>query len=202
ADPAVLNLTAFETFFQERRPFFVAGTGVFRFDVNCSQVNCNGERLFYSRRIGRAPQLPGNDPSSPIATTIYGAAKVTGRLPGGQTVGVLDAITQRATGSSDRTTEPATNYAVLRGQQDFRKGGGRGSAAVRQSGWRDYPVRDELSAPVPGLRGERLGLPAARRPAELEYLVRSAVAPSELSVSDRVLELQLVAILDGRRAAG
>src|SRR5438132_7482615 len=122
ADPAVLNLTAFETFFQERRPFFVAGTGVFRFDVNCSQVNCNGERLFYSRRIGRAPELPGNDPSSPIATTIYGAAKVTGRLPGGQTVGVLDAITQRATGSSDRTTEPATNYAVLRGQQDFRKG--------------------------------------------------------------------------------
>src|SRR5213595_314859 len=122
ADPAVLNLTAFETFFQERRPFFVAGTGVFRFDVNCSQVNCNGERLFYSRRIGRAPQLPGNDPSSPIATTIYGAAKVTGRLPGGQTIGVLDAITQRATGSSDRTTEPATNYAVLRGQQDFRKG--------------------------------------------------------------------------------
>ena len=122
ADPAVLNLTAFETFFQERRPFFVAGTGVFRFDVNCSQVNCNGERLFYSRRIGRAPELPGNDPGSPIATTIYGAAKVTGRLPGGQTVGVLDAITQRATGSSDRTTEPATNYAVLRGQQDFRKG--------------------------------------------------------------------------------
>src|SRR5207249_523789 len=83
------------TFFQERRPFFVAGTGVFRFDVNCSQVNCNGERLFYSRRIGRAPQLPGNDPSSPIATTIYGAAKVTGRLPGGQTAGVLDAATQR-----------------------------------------------------------------------------------------------------------
>ena len=122
ADPAVLNLTAFETFFQERRPFFVAGTGVFRFDVNCSQVNCNGERLFYSRRIGRAPELPDNDPGSPIATTIYGAAKVTGRLPGGQTLGVLDAITQRATGSSDRTTEPATNYAVLRGQQDFRKG--------------------------------------------------------------------------------
>jgi len=122
ADPAVLNLTVFETFLQERRPFFVAGTGIFRFDVNCSQVNCRSERLFYSRRIGRAPQLPGNDPGSPIATTIYGAAKVTGRLPGGQTVGVLDAITQRATGSSDRTTEPATNYAVLRGQQDFRKG--------------------------------------------------------------------------------
>src|SRR5213596_950881 len=122
ADPAVLNLTAFETFFQERRPFFIAGTGIFRFDVNCSQVNCSGERLFYSRRIGRAPELPENDPGSPIATTIYLAGKLTGRLPGGQTVGLLEGVTQRATGSSDRTTEPATNYAVLRGQQDFRKG--------------------------------------------------------------------------------
>src|SRR6266540_749669 len=75
------KLTAFETFLQERRPFFVAGTGIFRFDVNCSQVNCNGERLFYSRRIGRAPQLSANDAGSPIATTIYLAGKLTGRLP-------------------------------------------------------------------------------------------------------------------------
>jgi len=122
ADPAVLNLTVFETFFQERRPFFVAGSGSFRFDVNCSQVNCRSERLFYSRRIGRAPQLGGDDAASPIATTIYGAAKLTGRLPGGLTVGVLDAVTQRASGTANRTTEPAANYAVVRGQQDFRKG--------------------------------------------------------------------------------
>ena len=122
ADPAVLNLTVFETFFQERRPFFVQGAGIFRFDVNCSQVNCNGEGLFYSRRIGRAPQLGYGDPNSPTATTIYGAAKLTGRLPGGQTVGVLEAITQRATGTLDSTTEPTTNYAVVRGQQDFRNG--------------------------------------------------------------------------------
>src|SRR5713226_1031041 len=60
ADPAVLNLTAFETFFQERRPFFVQGAGIFRFDVDCSQVNCRNEGLFYSRRVGRQPQLPGN----------------------------------------------------------------------------------------------------------------------------------------------
>ena len=122
ADPSVLNLTVFETFFQERRPFFVQGAGIFRFDVNCSQVNCNGEGLFYSRRIGRAPQLGYGDPNSPTATTIYGAAKLTGRLPGGQTVGVLEAITQRATGTLDSTTEPTTNYAVVRGQQDFRNG--------------------------------------------------------------------------------
>ena len=57
ADPSVLNLSAFETFYQERRPFFVEGTGIFRFDINCSIVNCSGEGLFYSRRIGRAPTL-------------------------------------------------------------------------------------------------------------------------------------------------
>src|SRR5216683_2399615 len=122
ADPSVLNLSAFETFFQERRPFFVEGTGIFQFGVNCSVVNCYGEGLFYSRRIGRAPQLPGNgDAGSPTATTIYGAAKLTGRLPGGQTVGLLDAVTERVSGPFG-TMEPATNYAVVRTQQDFRNG--------------------------------------------------------------------------------
>ncbi|PYP56872.1 MAG: hypothetical protein DMD44_11450 [Gemmatimonadetes bacterium] len=122
ADPAVLNLTAFETFFQERRPFFVQGAGIFRFNVNCSQVNCNGEGLFYSRRIGRAPQLDYGEPGSPTATTIYGAAKLTGRLPGGQTVGVLDAVTQSAASPLGETMEPTTNYAAVRTQQDFRNG--------------------------------------------------------------------------------
>ena len=59
ADPSVLNLGAFETFFEERRPFFVEGKGLFTFPVNCVVVvDCNtGEGLFYSRRIGRTPQL-------------------------------------------------------------------------------------------------------------------------------------------------
>ena len=125
ADPAVLNLGVFETFFQERRPFFVQGAGIFRFDVNCSAVNdCStGEGLFYSRRIGRSPQLADyGGAASPLATTIYGAAKLTGRLPGGQTVGLLDAVTGREAGTLDRTMEPATNYAVVRGQQDLRGG--------------------------------------------------------------------------------
>src|SRR5881628_1782751 len=87
ADPAVLNLSVFETFFQEQRPFFVQGAGIFRFDVNCTAVNdCNtGEGLVYSRRIGRAPQLAGtySDTTSPAFTRIFGAGKLTGRLPGG-----------------------------------------------------------------------------------------------------------------------
>ncbi|MEO8578255.1 MAG: DUF5916 domain-containing protein [Gemmatimonadales bacterium] len=124
ADPAVLNLSAFESFFDERRPFFVAGRGLFRLDVNCSQVNCNGEGLYYSRRIGRTPQLAGtygeNDPLQPI--TIIGASKLIGRMPSGLTVGILDAVTQREASPGDTTYDPATNFAVVRATQDFRKG--------------------------------------------------------------------------------
>src|SRR5207302_524840 len=82
--------------------------GIFRFNVNCSQVNCNGEGLFYSRRIGRAPQLDYGEPGSPTATTIYGAAKLTGRLPGGQTVGVLDAVTEGAASPLGESMQPRT----------------------------------------------------------------------------------------------
>ena len=67
ADPAVLNLSAFETFFAERRPFFVEGSGVFRFDVDCfGGENCTG--LFYSRRIGRSPQGHADTPDEGYST--------------------------------------------------------------------------------------------------------------------------------------
>jgi hypothetical protein len=124
ADPSEVNLSSFETFFQERRPFFVEGTGIFNFGVNCSIVNCNGEGLFYSRRIGRDPQLRGlyGDDQSPTASRILGAAKITGRLPGGLTLGAVEGVTQRAHGPGDRTIEPFTNYGVLRLQQDYRNG--------------------------------------------------------------------------------
>ena len=124
ADPAVLNLTAYESFFDERRPFFVAGRGQFRFDVNCNDVNCSGEGLYYSRRIGRTPELAGTYgdtvPLQPV--TIVGAAKMLGRLPGGLTVGVLDAVTRRVANQGDTTYSPATNFAVIRATQDFRDG--------------------------------------------------------------------------------
>jgi len=125
ADPAVLNLSAFETFFQERRPFFIEGAGLLNFNINCYAVNdCGSENLFYSRRIGRAPQLgiAYGDAASATGTTILGAAKVTGRTPGGLSIGLLDAVTGREEGTQDRTIEPRTNYAVLRATQDFRKG--------------------------------------------------------------------------------
>jgi hypothetical protein len=124
ADPSVLNLSAFETFFEEKRPFFIEGTGLYRFDVDCNIVNCNGEGLFYSRRIGREPQLLhryAGDASTNV-TPILGATKLTGRVHGGLNVGVLEAVTDRVAGALDRTTEPRTSYTVLRAQQDLRNG--------------------------------------------------------------------------------
>jgi hypothetical protein len=128
ADPAVVNLSAFETFFAERRPFFVEGGGIFRFDVNCNDDQCTG--LFYSRRIGRTPQKELDVPDEayvqvPAQSTILGAAKVTGRI-GRFSFGALNALTQEETatishdGEQTRVkVEPLTNYAVLRGRREF-----------------------------------------------------------------------------------
>ena len=123
ADPSVLNLSAFETFFPEKRPFFMEGQGLFRFDTQCNDGVCSG--LFYSRRIGRSPQLGDtySDVSNPTASTILGAAKLTGRLSSGVSVGVLDAVTQREVTPADQTIEPQTNYFVGRLQREFREGG-------------------------------------------------------------------------------
>ncbi|MDP9202877.1 MAG: carbohydrate binding family 9 domain-containing protein, partial [Gemmatimonadota bacterium] len=118
ADPAQLNLTAFETFLAEQRPFFLEGTGIFSFAGDAS-------RLFYSRRIGRSPQLAGlvGDPFAdvPAATPILGAAKLTGRLSRGTSLGTVFAVTgQQSVGPT--LIEPRTFYGVLRASQDFRNG--------------------------------------------------------------------------------
>jgi hypothetical protein len=101
-DPAVVNLTAYETFFEEKRPFFTEGGQIF---ANFGRSGASDYRtffypeplLFYSRRIGRAPQGTGTADfvDEPAATTILGAAKLTGRTAGGWTVGVLEAVTGR-----------------------------------------------------------------------------------------------------------
>ena len=132
ADPAVLNLSAFETFYAEKRPFFVEGTRLYQFQLNCYiVVDCStNEGLFYSRRIGRAPSLSGQygDASTPTATPIAAATKLTGRTANGLSFGLLDAATEHVEGIQNRTVEPGTNYAVVRAQQDLR-GGERVSAS-------------------------------------------------------------------------
>jgi hypothetical protein len=113
ADPAVLNLTAFEIRFEERRPFFQEGVGLYK----CQP--CQG--LFYSRRIGRTPQLSVSD-RDPIASTIMGAAKLTGRVRNGLNLGLIEAITQRELGINGRTIEPQANYFIGRLVQELRQG--------------------------------------------------------------------------------
>ncbi len=131
ADPAEVNLSAFETFFDEKRPFFIEGSQL---------LAGNGASYFYSRRIGAAPHggADGDFINSPDNTTIIGAGKLTGRLSNGLSIGGLGAITSREyantstalvekTGSEIDTldvrdkvkVEPLTGYGVLRLQQEF-----------------------------------------------------------------------------------
>ncbi|MEO5567586.1 MAG: DUF5916 domain-containing protein [Gemmatimonadaceae bacterium] len=119
ADPSEVNLSGFESFFNERRPFFLEGQGVFSTNIN----------LLYSRRIGRGPQLGGMyyDIDNVNNSTILGAAKLTGRLANGITLGILNAVTQREIGAENgaglaQTIEPQTNYFAGRAARDFRAG--------------------------------------------------------------------------------
>ena len=130
ADPAVVNLTAFETFFSERRPFFVEGSGTFNFGLDCNDGACTG--LFYSRRIGRSPQgvgdLAGGDGiyvDAPSQSTILGAAKLTGRV-GKFSIGVMQAVTQEEQAlvlnhglSTQQPVEPLSSYSVGRVRREF-----------------------------------------------------------------------------------
>ncbi len=138
-DPEVINLTAFETFFPEKRPFFVQDARVFDFSGSQGgRGGRGGKALFFSRRIGREPRgrAPGGSDFdlAPSQTTILGAAKLTGRTGGGLSVGALAAVTGRETGRAyfaegdsltRYTAEPSTEYGVLRLQQDFRDGGSK-----------------------------------------------------------------------------
>jgi hypothetical protein len=136
-DPAVVNLSAFETFFQERRPFFIEGSNAFGFGsfscFFCSNVSSLD--MFYSRRVGRRPQVfpAGDYVDVPDNTTILAAAKVTGRTYNRFTVGVMDAVTRRedarvmvedANGRRffGREAEPLSNYFVGRVRRDYRDG--------------------------------------------------------------------------------
>ena len=128
ADPARVNLTEFETFFPERRPFFVEGSNIFRLNIG------DNDELFHSRRIGRAPRRRLDSRSgyfdAPDVTTIQVAEKLSGKTESGWTVGLLHASTAREAAdiitskgdALDEIVEPATQYSLARLQKDFRDG--------------------------------------------------------------------------------
>jgi hypothetical protein len=130
-DPAVVNLSAYETFFPEKRPFFVEGANIFNIGTINGGPSYGNQQIFYSRRIGRPPQrfVNGQFVDSPDATTIIGAGKLTGKV-GAWTVGFLNAVTAEETArvidganvESSTPVEPLTNYFVGRVRRDFRGG--------------------------------------------------------------------------------
>ena len=124
ADPAEVNLSAFETFFDERRPFFIEGSDLLEGSVN---------NYFYSRRIGAPPagRASADFVDYPATSTILGAAKLTGRLASGLSVGMLGAVTDDESARTFRfpsefgavRVAPRTTYGVTRLQQEFGRGG-------------------------------------------------------------------------------
>ena len=132
ADPSVVNLTNFETYFSEKRPFFVEGSNIYHypFDITNNERN----KLFYSRRLGPEPQLSydkqdGEYVREPGRTNILGAVKVSGKTRRGTSIGILNAVTQKVYSEIDRggerskyAVEPLSNYFVGRVEQDLDSG--------------------------------------------------------------------------------
>ncbi len=134
ADPSVVNLTAFETFYPEKRPFFVEGKNIFNFKLTGVDSDNNMNMLFYSRRIGRTPHYTlspdsGVYVSAPEQTTILGSFKLSGKTRKGFSIGIIESVTQNEKASIDSAgirhktgVEPFTNYLIARISQDFNKG--------------------------------------------------------------------------------
>ncbi len=199
-DPSQVNLTAYESYFAEKRPFFMEGAGIFQYRLMFGDDN--SERLFYSRRIGRAPQLSpleserfvdteGYYEDTPQYTTILGAAKVTGKTSDGVSIGLLEALTDKEESvveipGGDRlgvAVEPMTNYLVARAQKDYN--GGR----TTLGGIFTNVARDLAGGDFDGLMKTAFtgGLDFSHRWHDNEYYVSGRVLGSYLHGSEEAL---------------
>jgi hypothetical protein len=197
-DPAVVNLTAFETLLPENRPFFVEDVDIFRFGSLLSFISAGYAPYFYTRRIGRQPQLAGPAGVAyryldvPTQSTILGAAKVSGRTPGGWSVGILDAVTGREEGryavaneageleTITSPVEPLSNYFVGRARRDFRSGntvvGGIATATHRD-------LSDEVFEPLLRSRAYVGGIDAEHSWSGRKYALSGYLAGSRINGS-------------------
>ncbi|MFC1660853.1 DUF5916 domain-containing protein [Gemmatimonadota bacterium] len=197
ADPAQVNLTAFESFFPEQRPFFIEGAAIYNFSIGVGGGDLGSESLFYSRRIGRPPQ-GWVDPQSgysdvPDASTIMGAWKLSGKTRGGWSIGLLHAVTAEeaaevSAGGGPRfqsPVEPLSNYGVARIQKDFRAGksavGFIGTAANRDKG-----VADDLLLRSGAFAG---GIDFRHRFAEDRYSITGYLLGSRVTGSEDAIYL-------------
>jgi len=147
ADPSIVNLTAFETYYTEKRPFFIEGKNIFNYSLTGGDGDDTRNMLFYSRRIGRSPhyepELEDREYADiPRLTHILGSFKISGKTKNGWSIGVLESVTRKENATIDLegqqrklTVEPLTNYFVSRLQKDFNNGtstlGGMITAANR-----------------------------------------------------------------------
>jgi hypothetical protein len=129
ADPSVMNLSAFETFYEEKRPFFLEGKNVLEY-------NLDNDKIFYSRRIGRQPHaIPDEDSdnklyvSAPANTAILNAVKFSGKTSDGLSIGVMQSTTNEEYAKWDSAgirknivVEPYSNYFLGRVQKDYNSG--------------------------------------------------------------------------------
>lgn len=136
ADPSEVNLTAYETFFSEKRPFFIEGRNIMTMQMMPGGGGMGAEQIFYSRRIGRRPHyypdLNDNEYISfPDNTDIIGAFKITGKTKNGWSVGILESVTSKEealiyNSASEKyhsmQVEPLTNYFLTRLQKDNNSG--------------------------------------------------------------------------------
>ncbi len=136
ADPSQVNLSAFQVFFREQRPFFIEGNDILNFPVSRSLAGANFEsdNVLYSRRIGGSPHHSpdledGEYSDQPQNSSILGAAKLTGKNKKGFSFGILESLTAKEKAIIDtngerreEVVEPLTNYFAGRVQQDFNEG--------------------------------------------------------------------------------
>lgn len=134
ADPSQVNLSAFESFYPEKRPFFIEGKNIFNFRMTSGDGDGSSTGMFYSRRIGRSPHFSpdleeGQFAEVPNNTHILGAFKLSGKTRKGTSIGILESLTKREVAEidiagelSEYPVEPLSNYIVARVEQDINKG--------------------------------------------------------------------------------
>ncbi|MFN0158437.1 MAG: DUF5916 domain-containing protein [Bacteroidota bacterium] len=202
-DPAVVNLSDVESFFQEKRPFFIEGASTLRFGqggaTNNWSFNWNTPTFFYSRRIGRTPQ--GSPPSAdfaevPSGTDILGAAKLTGKVGNNWNIGTIHAVTAREHANLELSgsrfsaeVEPLTYYGIARALKEIDNGQfGVGLIATQTSrAFKNAGLRDQMnsSGSLGGIDGWMF-LDSSRTWVVTAYGALSHVA----GTPDRMLSLQ------------
>lgn len=157
ADPSEVNLSAYETYFREKRPFFIEGANITTFGIGIGDGGVGNDNLFYSRRIGRRPSLDldlGDNEYArvPVNTPIIGAAKLTGKTSDGLSIGIIESVAAEGRAEIDEngtrryeTVEPLTNYFLARVQKDLNEGNTMiGGMITSTNRWTDATTEDHF----------------------------------------------------------